>query len=61
MTPRGEVAMVTALIGLNMGAINKEIYSTLIMMALLTTFLAPNLLKLVLYCFKKKRVQVDKP
>jgi len=41
MIPRGEVAMIVALIGLQEGVINKGIYVTLVLMALLTTLITP--------------------
>jgi len=41
MAPRGEVAMIVALIGLNAGAIGQDIYVTLILMSLLTTLITP--------------------
>jgi Kef-type K+ transport system membrane component KefB len=41
MAPRGEVAMIVALIGLNAGAIGQEVYVTLILMSLLTTLITP--------------------
>jgi len=55
MVPRGEVAMVTALIGLNMGIITQEIYSTLIIMAVLTCLVTPTLLKLTLRLVRRKQ------
>jgi Kef-type K+ transport system membrane component KefB len=41
MAPRGEVAMIVALIGLNAGAIGQDIYVSLILMSLLTTLITP--------------------
>ncbi|MCX6003917.1 MAG: cation:proton antiporter [Chloroflexi bacterium] len=49
MAPRGEVTMVVALIGLSQGYINRDIYSALILMSLLTTLLAPLILRNWLY------------
>lgn len=49
MSPRGEVAMIVALIGLNSGLIKQEIYVSLVFMALLTTILTPIILKNWLY------------
>ena len=40
MSPRGEVAMIVALIGLEAGIIGR-IYVTLILMSLLTTLITP--------------------
>src|SRR3989338_4678566 len=39
MAPRGEVAMIVALIGLNQNIINQSTYSALILMSLLTTII----------------------
>lgn len=49
MAPRGEVAMIIALIGLNTGLIGQDIYVSLVLMALLTTVLTPIILKNFLY------------
>ena len=49
MVPRGEVCMVVALIGLSEGYINSDIYSALILMSLLTTLIAPLILRNGLY------------
>ena len=45
MAPRGEVAMIVALIGLNMGFFGQDIYVSLILMSLLTTVLVPSILR----------------
>ncbi|HLG23559.1 MAG TPA: cation:proton antiporter [Candidatus Nanoarchaeia archaeon] len=45
MSPRGEVAMIVALIGLNAGLIGQEIYVTLVLMSLLTTIITPIVLR----------------
>ncbi|UFX83526.1 cation:proton antiporter [Candidatus Absconditicoccus praedator] len=49
MTPRGEVGLVFASIGLGMGAISNEVFGIIIIVVILTTFIAPvilnNLLK----------------
>ncbi len=45
MAPRGEVAMIVALIGLNLGFIGQDIYVSLILMSLLTTVLVPFILR----------------
>jgi Kef-type K+ transport system membrane component KefB len=54
MTPRGEVAMIVALIGLNAGLITQNIYVSLIFMSLLTTMLTPIILRN--WFFKNKLV-----
>jgi len=45
MSPRGEVAMIVALIGLNAGLIKQDIYVSLVFMSLLTTILTPIILR----------------
>ena len=45
MVPRGEVAMIVALIGLNLGVIQQDIYVSLIMMSLFTTAIVPFILR----------------
>jgi Kef-type K+ transport system membrane component KefB len=48
MVPRGEVAMIVALIGLSQGLIGQDIYTAVILMSLLTTVVPPIFLRLVL-------------
>jgi Kef-type K+ transport system membrane component KefB len=45
MVPRGEVGMVVAQIGLNMGVIGQSIYGIIVFMSVATTLIAPPLLK----------------
>lgn len=45
MVPRGEVAMIVALIGLSKGWIGQDTYAALVMMSLLTTIIPPLLLR----------------
>lgn len=45
MAPRGEVAMIVALIGLNLGVINQNLYVSIILMSLLTTIFVPFILR----------------
>jgi Kef-type K+ transport system membrane component KefB len=45
MVPRGEVAMIVALLGLSQGLINQSVYTAVILMSLLTTVLPPFWLK----------------
>jgi Kef-type K+ transport system membrane component KefB len=45
MSPRGEVAMIVALIGLNAGLIKQDIYVSLVFMSLITTILTPIILR----------------
>lgn len=56
MSPRGEVAMIIALIGLNAGLIKQDIYVSLVLMSLLTTIITPLILKNWFY--KKERVSL---
>src|SRR3989339_282536 len=49
MSPRGEVAMIVALIGLNAGLIGQDIYVSLVLMSLLTTVITPIVLRNWLY------------
>jgi len=46
MVPRGEVGMVVAQIGLNLGVIGHGIYGIIVFMSVATTLIAPPLLKL---------------
>ena len=49
MAPRGEVAMIIALFGLDRGLIGQDIYVSIILMSLVTTILTPILLRAWLY------------
>ncbi len=49
MAPRGEVAMIVALIGLEEGVIDQGVYVTLVLMALFTTLLTPIVYRSWLY------------
>jgi Kef-type K+ transport system membrane component KefB len=49
MAPRGEVAMIVALIGLDKGIVGQDLYVTIILMSLITTILVPILLRDWLY------------
>lgn len=49
MIPRGEVAMIVALIGLNQNLINQDVYAALILMSLLTTIVPPVILRNFLF------------
>jgi Kef-type K+ transport system membrane component KefB len=49
MSPRGEVAMIIALIGLNAGYFKQDIYISIVLMALLTTIMTPIILRNWLY------------
>ena len=45
MVPRGEVAMIVALIGFSQNLINQNVYSAVILMSLLTTIIPPLILR----------------
>jgi Kef-type K+ transport system membrane component KefB len=45
MAPRGEVAMIIALIGLDSGLIQQDVYVSIILMSLLTTIITPIVLR----------------
>jgi len=45
MSPRGEVAMIIALIGLDGGLIRQDVYVSIILMSLLTTVITPVILR----------------
>ena len=49
MSPRGEVAMIVALIGLNGGIIKQDIYISIVMMSLFTAIITPIVLRNWLY------------
>jgi len=49
MVPRGEVAMIIALIGLSQNLINQNTYSAIILMSLVTTIIPPLILRNWLY------------
>jgi Kef-type K+ transport system membrane component KefB len=59
MMPRGEVAMIVALIGLSRGWISQNIYVSLVIMSLLTTVLAPLLLQN--WLLRKKKTSTKPP
>jgi Kef-type K+ transport system membrane component KefB len=46
MAPRGEVGMVVAQIGLNIGVLQQSIYGVIVFMSVMTTLIAPPLLKM---------------
>jgi Kef-type K+ transport system membrane component KefB len=55
MMPRGEVAMIVALIGLSKGWIQQDTYAALVTMSLLTTIIPPLLLRNWLFKTSKKK------
>jgi len=55
MIPRGEVAMIIALIGLNQKLIMQDTYATLVLMSLLTTIIPPLILRNWLFKVKGRK------
>lgn len=53
MLPRGEVGLVFASIGRTLGVISDDLFSAIVLMVVMTTFIAPPLLK-ARYAMKKK-------
>ena len=47
MMPRGEVALIVALVGLNAGIVTESTYSIVVIMTAITTILAPPLLRVL--------------
>ena len=47
MMPRGEVGLIVALVGLNLGAITQSSYAIVIFMTAVTTLLAPPALRVL--------------
>jgi Kef-type K+ transport system membrane component KefB len=59
MIPRGEVAMIIALIGLNQNLIMQDTYAALVLMSLLTTIIPPLILRNWLFKVKSKKKKAD--
>ena len=51
MMPRGEVALIVALVGLQSGIVSQPVYAIVVLMTAVTTILAPPLLR---YVFRKE-------
>jgi len=58
MAPRGEVAMIVGLIGLNMGLIEQDIYISILLLSLLTTIITPIIYRSWFYKERKKEIFV---
>ena len=56
MLPRGEVGLVFASIGRTLGVISDDLFSAIVLMVMITTFIAPPLLK-ARYANKKKEIK----
>lgn len=54
MIPRGEVGIVVAMIGLNMGTIELDTYSVIVLVSIATTLYAPFLIKTIVRAESKK-------
>jgi Kef-type K+ transport system membrane component KefB len=61
MAPRGEVAMIVGLIGLNMGLIGQDIYISILLLSLLTTIITPIIYRSWFFKDRKKEESVVKP
>ncbi len=61
MAPRGEVAMIIGLIGLDQNIITQSAYSAVILMSLLTTILLPIILRAFIYKNKKENTKIPAP
>jgi Kef-type K+ transport system membrane component KefB len=59
MMPRGEVAMIVALIGLTNNLIGQDVYGALVTVSLLTTIVPPLLLRN--WLFRKRKTDAEKP
>jgi Kef-type K+ transport system membrane component KefB len=55
MMPRGEVALIVALVGLNSQIVSQSTYAVVVFMTAVTTILAPPLLRILL---RKERLMV---
>ncbi|MFY9605858.1 MAG: cation:proton antiporter, partial [Thermoplasmata archaeon] len=55
MVPRGEVGIVVAMIGLNMGTIGQATYSVIVLVSVVTTLYAPFLLRTVIKAESKNK------
>jgi Kef-type K+ transport system membrane component KefB len=54
MSPRGEVAMIVALLGLSAGYIGQDVYISIVIMSLLTTIITPIVLRNWVYVETKR-------
>ena len=54
MVPRGEVGIVVAMIGFNMGTIGTETYSVIVLVSIATTIYAPFLIRTIIKAERKK-------
>ena len=61
MAPRGEVAMIVALIGLQQSIIDQGLYVSLVLMSLVTTIVTPIIYRNWLYRGKSGTTDKDDP
>ena len=55
MIPRGEVGLIFATIGLSAGVLSRDLYAALLLVVLVTTVVAPPLLKVRLRTIQRRR------
>lgn len=58
MNARGSVELIVAMIGLELGLIDKNVFSVLVFMAFATTFMSPLILKRLLRALGRKEAEV---
>lgn len=59
MLPRGEVGLVFASIGRTLGVISDQLFSAIVLMIIITTFLAPPLLKSRYAAYDRRKNEVN--
>ena len=57
MIPRGEVGLIFAQVGLTAGVLTSGLYSSVALMVMATTFVAPPTLRLLLAKFRRQRYE----
>jgi Kef-type K+ transport system membrane component KefB len=60
MVPRGEVGLIFASIGKELKVVDDAIFSSVVIMVILTTMMTPPLLKYSLERFEKKKIKIPK-
>jgi Kef-type K+ transport system membrane component KefB len=58
MIPRGEVGLIFAGIGRSLGVVDDNIFSAIVIMVIVTTFITPPLLKVSITRFEKHTPRV---
>ena len=59
MIPRGEVGLIFAQVGLTAGVLTSGLYSSVALMVMATTFVAPPTLRILLAKFRRQRGERD--